>query len=414
MPQATGPAPPPRKFLGFVIVELNGALVDRLLSELAQRYFSGPDGFIFNVAVVSGAPESKVLYRSDPQLTAAALTPPDARAALVPPSLREERAGGRARERGGMTYRPRGSTILPSANEEPWQLLARHRGGSLEAVVAADQRRNLAMSFGVLLVLAVSMTLVIVETQRTRRLARLQMEFVAGVSHELRTPVAVMCSAADNLADGLVSGREQVKEYGAVIRNEGRRLGAMIEQILRFAAGQSQPQSYDLTAVGVEDATDAAVASISALPEAAGFTIERNIEPNLPAVKADRAALMRCLENLILNAIKYSGDSRWVQVRAERADLAAGADERVRISVIDRGAGIEALDLAHIFEPFYRGRAVRRARVHGTGLGLSLARKMAEGMGGRLDAASVPGRGSTFTLELGTAARQVEPQPSTT
>ena len=104
-------------------------------------------------------------------------------------------------------------------------------------MVAADRRRNLLLSFGVLLLLAVSMALIIVSTQRARRLARLQMEFVAGVSHELRTPVAVICSAADNLAEGFVGAKDQVKEYGALIRNEGRRLAGMIEQILRFAGG---------------------------------------------------------------------------------------------------------------------------------------------------------------------------------
>ena len=109
-------------------------------------------------------------------------------------------------------------------------------------MVAADRRRNLLLSFGVLLVLAVSMALIIISAQRARRLARLQMEFVAGVSHELRTPVAVICSAADNLAEGFVGAKDQVKEYGALIRNEGRRLAGMIEQILRFAAGQSRPR----------------------------------------------------------------------------------------------------------------------------------------------------------------------------
>jgi signal transduction histidine kinase len=409
------PPPPPRVILGFVIVELNRAVLDRLLGELAQRYFAGPDGFIYNVAVVSGTPERTVIYRSDPQLTAAALTPADARAALVPTAVRDDRPAGATylegaparrsgrggADRGTFPVRPRGSPILPSATEEPWQLMARHKGGSLEAVVAADRRRNLLLSFGVLLVLAVSMALVMVSAQRARRLARLQMEFVAGVSHELRTPVAVICSAADNLAEGFVGARDQVKEYGSLIRNEGRRLAGMIEQILHFAAGQSRRATYDLKPVAVSDAIDASFADISALPEAAGFTMEREIEPDLPPVEADAAALTRCLENLVLNALKYGGESRWVRVRAWRA---TGDAARVRISVEDRGEGIDPADLPHIFEPFYRGKAAQAAQIHGTGLGLSLARDIAEGMGGRLEAASEVGRGSTFTLELPAAA----------
>ena len=413
-PRQAEPSAPRRVVLGFAIVELNRAALDRLLGELAQRYFAGPDGFIYNVVVVSGAPDGKVIYRSDPQLTAASLNPPDARAALVPSTPAENRAvegapprdpaartrGGRGGRGGGNrgTFLPRtrGAFIVPSAAEEPWQLLARHKGGSLEAVVAADRRRNLLLSFGVLLLLAVSMALIIVSSQRARRLARLQMEFVAGVSHELRTPVAVICSAADNLAEGFVGGKEQVKEYGALIRNEGRRLAGMIEQILRFAAGQSRPASYHLEPVAVSDAMARVLASVSALPEAEGLTVEREIEPDLPAVEADAAALTHCLENLILNALKYGGEQRWMRVRAWKSE----GGSRVRIAVDDRGAGIDPADLPHIFEPFYRGKSAQAAQIHGAGLGLSLARDIAEGMGGRLDASSEPGRGSTFTLEL--------------
>jgi signal transduction histidine kinase len=199
-----------------------------------------------------------------------------------------------------------------------------------------------------------------------------------------------------------------VKEYGSLIRNEGRRLAGMIEQILHFAAGQSRRATYDLKPVGVSDAIDASFADISALPEAAGFTMEREIEPDLPPVEADAAALTRCLENLVLNALKYGGDRRWVRVRACQA---TGDAARVRISVEDRGEGIDPSDLPHIFEPFYRGKAAQAAQIHGTGLGLSLARDMAEGMGGRLEATSELGRGSTFTLELPAAAARAGSLP---
>jgi signal transduction histidine kinase len=412
--QAKPPAPlPPRVVLGFAIVELNRAAIDRLLGELAQRYFAGPDGFIYNVLVVSGAPDRTIIYRSDPQLTAVSLNPPDARAALVPGTPAENRAIEGARRRGPnrapFMARTRGALILPSAGEEPWQLLARHKGGSLESVVAADRRRNLLLSFGVLLLLAVSMALIIVSAQRARRLARLQMEFVAGVSHELRTPVAVICSAADNMAEGFVGTKDQVKEYGALIRNEGRRLAGMIEQILRFAAGQSRPASYDLGPVPVSEAVARVMANISTLPEAEGFTVEREIDADLPPVQADAAALTHCLENLLLNALKYGGEKRWARVRAGRTD----GGSRVRIGVEDRGEGIDPADLPHIFEPFYRGKSAQAAQIHGAGLGLSLARDIAEAMGGRLDVSSERGRGSTFTLELPAAAPVAELLPHT-
>jgi len=216
----------------------------------------------------------------------------------------------------------------------------------------------------------------------------------------------VICSAADNLAEGFVSAREQVKDYGTLIRNEGRRLAGMIEQILHFAAGQSRAAHYEVGPVVVANAIGAVLASVSALPEAEGFSIEREIGADLPPVKADAGALNRCLENLVLNAIKYSGESRWVRIRA----TASEDRSRVRIGVEDGGPGIDPADLPHIFEPFYRGKAAKAAQIHGTGLGLSLARAIAEGMGGRLLVSTEPGRGSIFTLEL--AAAEPEGRPA--
>jgi signal transduction histidine kinase len=420
LPDRPGPDPggPPRPvLLGFVIVQLNTTVLDRLLGELAQRYFSGPDGFIYHVEVVGQNP-AEILYRSDPNLDRAALIPPDARVPLLGPSPAENRSlvsgpppsassGRRGMRRGPLLARTRGAIILPSTHEPPWQLLVRHRGGSLEAVVAADRHRNLLLSFGVLALLVASTALIVVSAHRARSLARLQMEFVAGVSHELRTPVAVICSAADNLADGFVHAREQVKEYGNVIRGEGRRLAVMIEQILHFAAGQSRRVTYDLAPVGIAELLSAVLANISALPDAAGFTFAREIEPDLPAVQADAAAVTRCVENLVWNAVKYSGANRSISVRAQKAGDAA--HPAVRVSVEDRGMGIDPVDLAHIFEPFYRGKAAQSAQIHGAGLGLSLAREIAEAMGGALRATSQPGRGSTFTLDLPAAAPADKP-----
>ena len=413
------PPGPPRRILGFVIVELSAPVLEQhLLAELAQRYFAGPDGFVYNVAVIGGDPAGRIIYRSDPGLTRDSLNPADARSVLLgPPTTEFHIIGGEPPPRtrparvpgpNGMMLRQRGTMILASPDTEPWQLLVRHRGGSLESVVAANRRRNLALSFGVLLLLAVSMAMIIISSQRARRLANLQMEFVAGVSHELRTPVAVICSAADNLAEGFVGAKEQVKEYGALIRNEGRRLAGMIEQILYFAAGQAGRASYELQPVSVPEVIEGALARIATLPEAEGFTVEREVEPDLPPVQADPAALTRCLQNLILNAWKYGGESHWARVRAGKTGNGAPG---VCVSVEDRGPGIEPADLPHIFEPFYRGKAARAAQIHGAGLGLSLAREIAEAMGGHLKASSEPGRGSIFTLDLPAAAVTPEALP---
>ena len=136
------------------------------------------------------------------------------------------------------------------------------------------------------------------------------------------------------------------------------------------------------------------------LARSSGFVIEQRVDPDLPYVRGDLSALSQCLQNLIVNAVKYSGESRWIGVRAT-VDQAHGRNRKeVRISVQDRGIGIAAPELSQIFEPFYRSPAVSAAQIHGTGLGLPLAKNIAEAMGGTLSVESELGAGSVFTLHL--------------
>jgi signal transduction histidine kinase len=263
-------------------------------------------------------------------------------------------------------------------------------------MVAKNRRRNLAVSFGILLILSLGMGMIVVSSRRAQRLAKLQMDFVAGVSHELRTPLAVICSAAENLADGVVDSERQVKEYGGLIRDEGRRLTGMVEQTLQFAAGQSERRRYELRTVAAAEAVETALKDARSTIEAAQVEIETRIDPGLPDVQVDVAALSQCLQNLINNALKYGGG--WLGVRANTAP--AGDAREVRISVEDRGPGIEPSELPHLFEPFFRGRKASDGQIHGTGLGLSLTREMIEAMGGRISVESEPSKGSTFTIHL--------------
>jgi signal transduction histidine kinase len=230
----------------------------------------------------------------------------------------------------------------------------------------------------------------------------LQMDFVAAVSHELRTPLTVICSAAENIIDGLVDSKQQVTRYGAVIRNQGRQLTALVDQVLLFASTQDARQRYQVRPWNVSEILKSVLSNTAALAERSGITIEHDVPSNLPLVMVDPAAVSQCLQNLIVNAVKFSGQSQWIGVRARLEG--SGARSEVQISVQDKGIGISGADLAHIFEPFYRSPDVDAAQIHGTGLGLTLARKIAEAMGGRLTVTSKLGIGSVFTLHLVSAA----------
>jgi len=232
------------------------------------------------------------------------------------------------------------------------------------------------------------------------QLAKLQMEFVASVSHELRTPLAVLRSAADNLADGLVQGKEELRKYGGILQNQSRSMGNLVDEILLFASTEDRKDRYILQPLAVEEIVEGIASGSEGLVRAAGFVVDVEVEPGLPAVLVDRSGVTQCLQNLIGNAVKYGGEERRIALRAYSGRRDQGIVREVRISVTDWGIGIDFAELGRIFEPFYRSPRVHSAQIHGTGLGLSLAKRIAESMGGILSVESELGAGSTFTLHL--------------
>jgi signal transduction histidine kinase len=289
-------------------------------------------------------------------------------------------------------------SLLNRNNEGAWRLVVKHRAGSLEAAVAGTRRRNLAISFGILLLLGASVGFIMLSSRRAQRLATQQMEFVAGVSHELRTPLAVICSAAENLADGVIDNRDQIKRYGGLIRDEGRRLTGMVEQVLEFAGAQSGRKNYELRPTDLTQVIEDAITACRMQLAEGGFEIERKIAAHLPMVKADAAALSRAIQNLLSNAMKYNGESRWIGLSAEPVKTANGAE--VQIGVSDRGFGVAPSEHDRIFEPFYRGKEAQAAQIRGNGLGLSLVKHIIAAHGGRVSVESKVGQGSVFILHL--------------
>jgi signal transduction histidine kinase len=402
---------PRAESVDWIAIELSRTEITRVLADLSRTYFQGTDGLDYLVAVISEGSPDHVIYSSDSGFGNPEPTDADGTIDLF----------GRVHDKSLRSpvhvfhtppdeKGPDASVKFPwfpflrdTAQSLDWRLVVRHRrGGALGAFVVEMRRRDLAIGFGVLLVLAINMAMLIVTSHRAQRLAQLQMDFVTAVSHELRTPLTVIISGADNICNGVVGSGRQMAQYGAVIGNQARQLFGLVERILLFAATRQGRLHYNLRPVQVHEVVDTALASTAGLIEAGHFTVECDIQEDLPPVAGDAAALSQCLQNLITNALKYGSERRWIGIRA-RADDSGSAGRQVQISVSDRGIGIGTADLPHIFEPFYRSPSVRAAQIHGTGLGLPLSQSIAEAMKGRLTVTSVMGRGSTFTLYMACA-----------
>jgi two-component system, OmpR family, sensor histidine kinase SenX3 len=413
----------------WLIIQLNPSVLQKeIFPELTQKFFGSASGMDYYVAVKAvGHDGERVIYSSAAGSAEEKERTPDAALNLVgppfghggPPEAGMEFFGparshanrtqqGDEQHIAGLERLPRFDPFHYAENHGMWQVTATHKSGSVEAAVGALRRRNLMASFGVLGVLAITMGLIVAASQRARRLARLQMDFVAGVSHELRTPLAVISSAAENIAHGVVEDKQQVVRYGNTIIKQSRQLTQLVEQVLLFAATQQPQRNLAYGRVTVSEVIDTALEGTSSEVAAAGFAVERRIESGLPAVNADFAALVRSLQNLITNAVKYGAANRWLRISAA-AVKGSGRVEEVKLTVEDKGIGISKDEIKHIFEPFYRSPAVSESGIHGTGLGLPLARTIVEAMGGHLTASSELGKGSVFTIHLPVAQeRKVE------
>ncbi|HEX4496947.1 MAG TPA: HAMP domain-containing sensor histidine kinase [Thermoanaerobaculia bacterium] len=404
-----------------------------ILPDLTKHYFSSPQNADYSVGVRVTNDPRRVLYLSDPQMTPASFGDGDLQVGMF--NLRPFEELRSLSTESGLTHRrqapeppargsagPRGISFHdmfglhapppPSQGHHresgPWQLMIKHRDGSLEEAVAAIRRRNLGISLGILALLGATAGMMFVTTQRAQRLAQQQIEFVAGVTHELNTPLTAIRSAGQNLADGVVADPGQVRRYGALIESEGRRLSDMVGQALDFAGIQSGRRVYHPRPVEIAEVVDGALQDCRWLLREKRIQVDREVEPGLPPVLVDSAALRRAVANLIENAVKYGAKAAWIGVRAQRSGQDSGDNGPVEISVADRGPGIRREDLPHLFEPFFRGPDAATAGVPGSGLGLSLVRHIAESHGGKVTVTTEVGKGTTFTLRLPAATSAAE------
>ena len=405
--------PDPEGVARVLIVWLDAdRLRQQLLEPLVAKYFGTGDASEYLVSIVQRDEPSRVVYASAKDAVV------DERSADVATGMFDLRMDEMTRLTGSVkaTVTPGSSSstdrvaitivrraaraadgphiLMTGANQGAWQVRARYRSGSLESIVSSSRRRNLAISLGVLGLLGAAFILVIAASQRQRRLAQQQMEFVAAVSHELRTPLAVICSAGENLADGVVADDAQVRTYGSLIETEGRRLGDMVERVMEFAGISSGASIRARADVDVAKVVADAVHGVSADAQARGITVTVHPNGTLPAVTGDADALRSAVQNIIGNAVKYSANGGAVDVRTHTG----GAGVEIRVA--DRGLGIDAADLPHIFKPFYRGRRAVDAQVRGTGVGLSVVRHVIHAHQGTIAVDSRVGEGTTVTVKL--------------
>jgi signal transduction histidine kinase len=295
----------------------------------------------------------------------------------------------------------------PDFNRGRWLLSVRHRTGSLEALVQQTRRRNLAVTGAILLLMLAASGALLQFSRRAQRLAELQMEFVAGVSHELRTPLSVIRTASHNLRVRVIGNPNQVQRYGSLIEEQSEKLADIVDRVLLFSNAKAGRVIHSKEVVDVDFLIAEALSASAKLVKESGCEVETHIEPGVPPVFGDPAALKHALLNLIGNASKYAAEGRWIGVTATAST--AQKNNMVEIRVADHGPGIPRAELPHIFDPFYRGKMAVDDQIHGTGLGLSLVDRIVKAHGGTVEVSSELGKGTEFVMRIPAApAEQID------
>jgi len=264
--------------------------------------------------------------------------------------------------------------------------------------------RNRWMWYGVIALPLLMLMSGLLVTGRVMRqelaLNHMQSRFLAAVSHELKSPITGIRLLMERIMNGRQVSPEAAREYCAGISRETGRLETLVNRLLESQKIQANARNYNFEPTSLAELAGYAVGRLSSQAEAKGIRLRSEVEPGVPDVEIDKAAVGDAIENLIDNAIKYSpaGTQVSVHIRA--------ADHEVCVHVCDEGIGIEKADLPRIFDPFYRARRGDMENVKGTGLGLALVKAAAEAHGGTIDVSSQPNRGSRFTLRLPVARQR--------
>jgi signal transduction histidine kinase len=232
------------------------------------------------------------------------------------------------------------------------------------------------------------------DVHRETETAALRSHFVASVSHELKTPLTSIRAHAETLLMGRADSAETTSDYLKTIVSESERLTRLVDSVLAFSRIEQGRKTYHLRATPLEDVVCAAAKTMEYALLQLGFTLTISSDGTAPTLQADPEALTQAILNLLVNAMKYSGDARRIEIRLGTRDGEAFVD------VVDHGIGIARDDQARIFERFQRVHSLETAGIAGTGLGLPLALHVIEAHRGRIAVASQPGRGSTFSVRI--------------
>lgn len=280
-------------------------------------------------------------------------------------------------------------------NFPPWSLEFYQQNPPLFETLLTS-RRSIYLYMFILLagILIFGLTLTLRIISHELELGKMKSDFVSTVSHEFKSPLTSIRQLSEMLQTGRVPSEERRQQYYNVLLEQSERLSLLIDNILDFAKMEEGKKEFEFKMVDMGSLLEEVVSTIQQQVRHEGFTIEVEFDKSLPSIKADRAAIIQAITNLIDNGIKYSAGSKKVYVRGFTEN------RYLIITVLDFGVGIKPEEIDKVFDRFYRGGNELTRTVKGSGLGLTLVKQIVQAHHGTVHVESEPGQGSTFSIRL--------------
>ncbi|MGA8388832.1 MAG: ATP-binding protein [Pseudolabrys sp.] len=232
-----------------------------------------------------------------------------------------------------------------------------------------------------------------------RRVEEMRADFIANASHELRTPLAALLGFIETLQGPAKDDLVARDKFLGIMQGQATRMARLIDDLLSLSRIELNAHLQPSTPVDLAPIVRQVVDGLQMLARDRGVEIKVALSPDTLTVLGDRDELIRALENLIENALKYGAAGKRVDVTVGRAQTRAGLPE-AHVSVRDYGPGISPEHLPRLTERFYRVDVADSRAQGGTGLGLALVKHVLNRHGGRLTIESTPGAGATFTMHI--------------
>ncbi|MGB5748802.1 MAG: sensor histidine kinase [Desulfobacterales bacterium] len=230
---------------------------------------------------------------------------------------------------------------------------------------------------------------------RLQELDRLKDDFISTVTHELRTPLTAVRSLADILHNNPKIDAERLENFTGIIIKESERLIRLVSQILDYEKIESAKLDWVITSLDLKEVVNDAVISTQQLTLDKNITVDLDLAKDVPMVSGDRDRLVQVMVNLISNAVKFCDPDRGMIVVRLRA-----VDHHLRVEIQDNGIGIKLEDQTKVFEPFRQIKNPTQGRPVGTGIGLTITKRIIDFHHGRIWVDSEPGQGTIFSFEL--------------